>query len=232
MDYVQQVLLQLLATPSPVGRTDEVVQFIGEHLLDLGLELAVTRRGLLNGTLQGDRPGPDRAIVEHADTIGCMVTRLKENGRLQITQLGTHSARFAEGATVTIFTDHPGVTYTGTVLPLKSSGHQYGDEVDTQGVGWPLVEVRVDERVTDEAGLAALGLAVGDFVALDAQPHVTRSGFVRSRHLDDKAGLAAALGAVGRRRCPGRTAGQRPPARHHRGRGRPRRDEWPGHRRG
>ncbi len=196
MDYVQQVLLQLLATPRPVGRTDEVVQFIGEHLLDLGLELAVTRRGLLNGTLQGDRPGPDRAIVAHADTIGCMVTRLKENGRLQITQHGTHSARFAEGATVTIFTDHPGVTYTGTVLPLKASGHQYGDEVDTQGVGWPLVEVRVDERVTDEAGLAALGLAVGDFVALDAQPHVTRSGFVRSRHLDDKAGLAAALGAV------------------------------------
>ncbi len=161
MDYVQTVLLQLLATPSPVGRTDAVVQFIGERLLGLGVDLTITRRGLLNATLQGDRPGPDRAIVVHADTIGCMVTRLKENGRLQITQLGTHSARFAEGATVTIFTDDPRVTYTGTVLPLKSSGHQYGDEVDSQGVGWPLVEVRVDERVFNAEGLAALGMAVG-----------------------------------------------------------------------
>jgi putative aminopeptidase FrvX len=81
------------------------------------------------------------------------------------------------------------------VLPLKSSGHQYGDEVDTQGVGWPLVEVRVDEPVVDASSLAASGIQVGDFVALDANPVVTAAGFVKSRHLDDKAGIAAALGA-------------------------------------
>jgi peptidase M42 family hydrolase len=195
MDYVQEVLLHLLRTPSPTGRTDEVVQFIGEHLIDLGMDLSVTRRGLLNGVVSCDRTGPDRAIVVHADTIGCMVQRLKDNGRLEVTQLGTHSARFAEGAHVTIFTDSPGVTYTGTVLPLKSSGHNYGDEVDTQGVGWPIVEVRVDEPVYDADGLAALGLQVGDFVALDAQPVITPRGYVKSRHLDDKAGIAAALGA-------------------------------------
>ena len=195
MDYVQEVLLHLLRTPSPTGRTDEVVQFVGEHLLELGMQLSVTRRGLLNGVLACDRSGPDRAIVVHADTIGCMVQRLKDNGRLEVTQLGTHSARFSEGANVTIFTDTPGVTYTGTVLPLKSSGHNYGDEVDTQGVGWPIVEVRVDEPVEDADGLKALGLQVGDFVALDANPVITPKGYVKSRHLDDKAGIAAALGA-------------------------------------
>jgi peptidase M42 family hydrolase len=194
MAYVEEVLVHLLRTPSPTGRTDEVVQYVGELVMDLGMDLTVTRRGLLNATLPGLRTRPDRAIVVHADTIGCMVTRLKDNGRLEVTQLGTHSARFAEGAHVTIFTDADR-TYTGTVLPLKSSGHQYGDEVDTQGVGWPLVEVRVDEPVFDVAGLKALGLQVGDFVALDANPMLTASGFVKSRHLDDKAGIAAALGA-------------------------------------
>ncbi|HWG93676.1 MAG TPA: osmoprotectant NAGGN system M42 family peptidase, partial [Mycobacteriales bacterium] len=194
MDYVQEVLLHLLRTPSPTGRTDEVVQYVGEQLMDLGLDLSVTRRGLLNATLPGLRTRPDRAIAVHADTIGCMVTRLKDNGRLEVTQLGTHSARFAEGASVTIFTDS-GVVHTGTVLPLKSSGHQYGDEVDTQGVGWPLVEVRVDEPVCNAEGLAAIGLQVGDFVALDANPVITPAGYVKSRHLDDKAGIAAALGA-------------------------------------
>ena len=153
MDYVQDVLVHLLRTPSPTGRTDEVVQYVGELLLDLGMDLTVTRRGLLNATLPGRRTRPDRAIVVHADTIGCMVTRLKDNGRLEVTQLGTHSARFAEGAHVTIFTDSERI-HTGTVLPLKSSGHQYGDEVDTQGVGWPLVEVRVDEPVSDALGRA------------------------------------------------------------------------------
>jgi peptidase M42 family hydrolase len=194
MEYVQDVLIHLLRTPSPTGRTDEVVQYIGELLMDLGLDLTVTRRGLLNATLSGRRTRPDRAVVVHADTIGCMVTRLKDSGRLEVTPLGTHSARFAEGAHVTIFTD-AGRFLTGTVLPLKSSGHQYGDEVDTQGVGWPLVEVRVDEPVVDAASLAALGIQVGDFVALDANPVVTPAGFVKSRHLDDKAGIAAALGA-------------------------------------
>jgi peptidase M42 family hydrolase len=195
MEYVQEVLLHLLRTPSPTGRTDEVVQYIGELIMDLGMDLSVTRRGVLNATLAGRRSRPDRAIAVHADTIGCMVTRLKDSGRLEVAQLGTHSARFSEGAHVTIFPDRPGTTYTGTVLPLKSSGHQYGDEVDTQGIGWPLVEVRVDEPVCDVASLMSLGIQVGDFVALDANPIVTPAGYVKSRHLDDKAGIAAALGA-------------------------------------
>lgn len=195
MGYVKDTLLHMLRTPSPTGRTDQVVQYIGERLLELGLEVSVTRRGLLNATLQGGRPGPDRAVVVHADTIGAMVTRLKDNGRLEITPLGTHSARFAEGAHVTVFTDCHELGYTGTVLPLKSSGHQYGEEVDTQGIGWPLVEVRIDEPVSDAGDLVALGMHVGDFVAFDANPILASGGFVKSRHLDDKAGIAAALGA-------------------------------------
>jgi peptidase M42 family hydrolase len=200
MAFVQEVLVDLLRTPSPTGRTDAAVQYIGERLLDLGLDLKVTRRGLLNATMAGRRTRPDRAVVVHADTIGCMVERVKENGRLQVTQLGTHSSRFAEGAHVIIYTDDaavdsPGAMYTGTVLPLKASGHNYGDEVDTQGVGWPLVEVRIDEPTTTAEETAALGIRVGDFVALEANPVITPSGFVKSRHLDDKAGIAAALGA-------------------------------------
>ena len=37
---------------------------------------------------------------------------------------------------------------------------------------------------------------MGDFVALDSLPIVTDSGFVNARHLDGKAGVAAALGAL------------------------------------
>ncbi|MCW2605826.1 MAG: osmoprotectant system family peptidase [Frankiales bacterium] len=200
MAYVQEVMVDLLRTPSPTGRTDAVVQYVGERVLDLGLDLTVTRRGLLNATMAGRRTRPDRAVVVHADTIGCMVERIKDNGRLQLTQLGTHSARFAEGANVIIYTDDPtcgkpGHAYTGTVLPLKASGHNYGDEVDTQGVGWPLVEARIDELTETKEQTEALGIRVGDFVALEANPVITPTGFVKSRHLDDKAGIAAALGA-------------------------------------
>ncbi|MCU1374319.1 MAG: peptidase family protein, partial [Actinomycetia bacterium] len=198
MDYVQEVLVRLLRTPSPTGRTDQVMQLVGEQLVALGLEFELTRRGVIVAQLPGESgpTGADRTIVVHGDTIGCMVRQRKENGRLAIVPVGTHSARFAEGARVTIFVDDLDQRfYTGTVLPLLASGHRYGDEVDTQGVGWDQVEVRVDEDVVDAAGLAGLGIQVGDFVALDSTPEVTASGYVKARHLDDKAGIAAALGA-------------------------------------
>jgi peptidase M42 family hydrolase len=193
--WMLDLLLRLLRTPSPAGRTDAVMQLLGDELAELPVELAVTRRGSLLARLPGRSEGA-RAVVAHADTIGCMVRDLKPNGRLAIVPIGTHSSRFAEGCRVTILTDDAARTYTGTVLPLLASGHAYGDEVDVQPTGWDHVEVRVDESCADAADLAALGIAVGDFVALDSLPIVTDSGYVNARHLDGKAGVAAALGAL------------------------------------
>ncbi len=194
-EWTRELLLRLLLIPSPTGRTDQIMQFLGETLEELEIPFVLTRRGALLATLPGQLRSPARAVVVHSDTIGMAVRRLKPNGRLLPVPIGTHSARFSEGARVTIFTDDPAVTYAGTVLPLKASGHAYDDEVDTQGVGWDHVEIRVDEPVSSAEDLAALGINVGDFVAHHALPEITRSGFVKSRHLDDKAGVAAALAA-------------------------------------
>ncbi|OWY58881.1 peptidase M42, partial [cyanobacterium TDX16] len=112
-----------------------------------------------------------------------------------VSPIGTWSARFAEGGRVLVLTDDTDTNHTGTVLPLLASGHAFGDQVDTQGIGWDQVEVRIDEDVRSADDLAALGIQVGDFVAFDADPVVTSSGYVKSRHLDGKAGVAAALAA-------------------------------------
>jgi len=197
MGYLEEVLLQLLSTPSPSGRTDHIVQLVGDEMVRLGLPVELTRRGVLMAELAGADPeSPDRAVIAHADTLGCVVRALEPNGRLSVAPIGTYSARFVEGARVTIFVDDLHVTYTGTVLPHKASGHRYGNEIDTFPIGWPHVEVRVDEPVESVADLAALGINVGDFVALDAEPVITPSGYVKSRHLDDKAGVASVLAAV------------------------------------
>ncbi len=190
------VLVRLLRTPSPAGRTDAVMQLIGDLLAEVGVPFELTRRGSLVAELDGDSAPVERAIVVHADTVGCMVRSLKDDGRLAVIPVGTFSARFAEGARVTIFVEDPDRTYSGTVLPLLASGHAFGDRVDDQGIGWDHVEVRVDQEVSCRDDLAALGIQVGDFVALDANPEVTGSGFVVSRHLDGKAGVAAALAAA------------------------------------
>ena len=196
VEYLTSTMMELLRIPSPSGRTDAVMQAVGTHIDALGLPFDLTRRGILRATLRGRTDVVRRAVVVHADTIGLMVKRIKDTGRLEVVPVGSHSARFAEGAHVTIFTDDFDRVYTGTVLPLKSSGHTFGDEIDTQGVGWEVVEIRIDEPVESARDVLELGIEVGDFVALDAAPQLTRGGYVKSRHLDDKAGLAACLAAL------------------------------------
>ncbi|HTX97487.1 MAG TPA: osmoprotectant NAGGN system M42 family peptidase [Mycobacterium sp.] len=191
--WMIDTLLALLQTPSPTGRTDAVMQLIGDTLDDFGVPFSLTRRGALTAELAGKSATTDRALVVHADTIGCMVRSLKDNGRLELIPVGTFSARFAAGARVRIFSDDPEEFITGTIMPLKASGHRFGNEIDTQPTDWEHVEVRVDRKISSREDLLRLGLNIGDFVALIASPELTADGFIVSRHLDGKAGVAIAL---------------------------------------
>lgn len=193
-DYLKDILLQLLNISSPTGFTDQVALFVGEELERLGVPFELTRRGAIRATLKGKQRSPDRATVTHLDTLGAMVRELKDNGRLSIVMIGHWSARFAEGARVTIYTDSN--SYRGTILPLKASGHTYNEEIDTQPVSWENLEIRIDEKIANKAELEKLGFNIGDFVAVDTNPEITDSGFIKSRHLDNKAGVACQLAAI------------------------------------
>jgi peptidase M42 family hydrolase len=193
-EYLLDVLLRLLFTPSPSGYTDRVVHLVCEELERMDVPFELTRRGAIRATLKGEAERPNKAVVAHIDTLGAMVKALKPNGRLQLVPVGHWNSRFAEGARCTLFTDHG--QHRGTILPLKASGHTFGPEIDTQPTGWDYVEFRIDERVFNLEDLLRLGVHVGDFVAIDTSPEVTATGFINSRHLDDKAGAALLLAAT------------------------------------
>lgn len=192
--YMTQTLRDLLDIPSPTGMTDNIVRYVCGQLSALGIKQELTRRGAIRADLPGRRESPDRAVVGHLDTLGAMVKALKENGRLEVVPIGTWSPRFAEGARVTIYTDE-GRT-RGTILPLKASGHTYNTEIDDQPASWQNLEIRVDEKCARLQDLIALGFNVGDFISVDPRPEFLDNGFVNSRHLDDKAGVAAMLAAA------------------------------------
>lgn len=193
-EYLKKQLEDLLAIPSPTGYTDNIVRHVCRELERLGVEYDLTRRGAIRARLSGRQTTGARAIVSHLDTLGAQVKRLKENGRLELVPIGTWSARFAEGARATILSDNG--TYRGTILPLKASGHAFGDEVDQLPIGWPYVELRVDAYVRNDADLEHLQIAVGDIVSIDPQPEFLENGFIVSRHLDNKAGVAIMLAAL------------------------------------
>jgi peptidase M42 family hydrolase len=194
LDYLAEQLEELLAIPSPTTYTDNVVRYCGQELDRLGVPFEVTRRGAIRAVLRGKKRKPARAIAAHLDTLGAQVKQLKENGRLAVVPIGHWSARFAAGARCTIFAEQG--SYRGTILPLKASGHTYGEEVDEQPTDWANVEIRVDARSSNEDEAKKLGIDVGDIVAIDPQPEFLENGFICSRHLDDKAGVAVMLGAL------------------------------------
>lgn len=191
LEYLQKKLLHLLGIHSPTGYTDPIVRDVCGELDEMGIPYELTRRGAIRATLKGRENDPARAVVVHLDTIGAMTAGLKENGRLAVVPIGTWSPRFAEGARVSVFSE--GVIYRGTILPLKASGHVYNEQVDTQPVAWNNLEVRVDERVESRRDLERLGIRVGDFIGVDAQAEFLPNGFLVSRHLDNKAGVAMLL---------------------------------------
>jgi len=193
-DYLQTILTALLNIPSPSGYTDQIVHFVGEELERLGVPFELTRKGAIRALIEGEQSTPDRAVVAHLDTLGAMVKSIKENTRLGVSMIGHWSARFAEGARVTIFTDE--TTYRGTILPLKASGHTYNEEIDTQETSWDNLEVRIDEIVDSKEEVVAKGINIGDFIAIDPFPEITDSGYINSRHLDNKAGVASMLAAI------------------------------------
>jgi peptidase M42 family hydrolase len=191
-DYLIRHLENLLLIPSPTGMTDAAVGYVCRELDHLRIPYELTRRGAIRADIRGHRASPDRAIVTHLDTLGAIVKSIQPNGRPCIAPVGHWSARFAEGARCTIFSDD-GKTFRGTILPLKASGHTFGDGIDTQPISWSNLEVRLDEKVQTDKGAAGLGINVGDMIAIDSQPEFAPNGFINARHLDDKAGVAAVL---------------------------------------
>ncbi len=193
--YLRRVLENLLDIASPTGMTDQAVGYLCTELEELSIPYELTRRGAIRADLKGHQSSPDRAIVSHLDTLGAIVKGFhRANGWPRISPIGHWSARFAEGARVTVHSDGDRKT-TGTILPLKASGHTYGDEIDEQPSTWTNLELRLDARISNEDDVRAVGIHVGDIISVHPEPYFTDNGFICSRHLDDKAGVAAVMAA-------------------------------------
>jgi putative aminopeptidase FrvX len=194
--YLIEFLTTLLNIPSPTGYTDAAVQFVENSMRAFpALRFKRTHKGALiaawTGAETDDHP---RALTAHTDTLGAMIKEIKPNGRLKLTKIGGFAWNTIEGEGCTIFTSQ-GSAYRGSLLFTKPSAHVNGADVGDLKREDDNMEVRLDARTSSENDTLALGVAVGDFVAFDARVEVT-NGFVRSRHLDDKAGVACILSAV------------------------------------
>jgi len=188
-------LTELLNTPSPSGLTEPAIALTERTLAAIpGLKLSRTRKGALVATWTGERDDGPRALTAHVDTLGAMVKEVKSNGRLRLTRIGGFAWNTVEGEGVSVFSSG-GRQIRGTILFTKVSSHVFGDEENQLKREDSNIEVRLDARTLSEKETRDLGIEVGDFVVFDPRVEIT-GGFIRSRHLDDKACVAALVAAV------------------------------------
>ncbi|XJZ29067.1 M42 family metallopeptidase [Bacillota bacterium Lsc_1132] len=182
------LLKDLVSIPSPSGNTNEVIAFVEHFLKDLGIQTKRNRKGGLIATIEGEDSSRQRMLTAHVDTLGAMVKEIKANGRLKIDLIGGFKFNSIEGEYCQIETSS-GKTYTGTILMHQTSVHVYKDAGKAER-NQENIEVRIDEKVHNVEDVRGLGIEVGDFISFDPRVQITPSGFIKSRHLDDKASVA------------------------------------------
>lgn len=187
ISYIQS----LCAIPSPTGYTRQAEDFIISALTEMGFQPARSPKGTVLCTIGGE--GKKLLLSSHVDTLGAMVRSIKSSGRLAYTQIGGYNNSVIENENCLIHT-RSGKTYSGTFQNVHASRHVYGSTDNTNKTDDTL-EIVIDELVKTTQDVKDLGISAGDYVTFDPRIVYTDSGFIKSRHLDDKAssGILLAL---------------------------------------
>ena len=192
VDYMVEEIRKILAIDSPFGYTREVADYVMEEYKKLGYEPQLTVKGGILVAIGGRDKENAVQLEAHIDTLGAMVAEIKSNGRLRVTAVGGMNANNAEAENCKVITRFNG-SYEGTLQLINASIH-VNDEYDGIKRSYDSVEVILDENVKTKEDTEKLGIMTGDFVCFDPRTTVTKSGYIKSRFLDDKLSVGILLG--------------------------------------
>ncbi len=194
IDYIIKTLEDIVNIPSPSGFTKEVMEYVKGQAESFGLTCEYSNRGGLIIEVTGRENEESLLLSAHVDTLGAMVRSVSNDGLLRFSLVGGYTMNSVEGSYCKIHT-REGRIYTGTILSKSPSVHSY-DDAKTLERSERNMEIRIDEMIKNKNDVAALGISNGDYISFDPKFEYTESGFIKSRHLDDKASVAVLLGLL------------------------------------
>ena len=192
VNFAVEKAMELLAIDSPTGYTRAAEDFVLREFSALGYSAQRTVKGGILIDLGGKNTDDALLLEAHADTLGGMVAEIKGSGRLRIVNVGGLNANNTEAENCRVVTKFDGI-YEGTLQLCNASLHVNGDYGSTQRK-WDTVEVVLDEKVNSADDVKKLGISVGDFVCFEPRTRLTKSGYIKSRFLDDKLSVGILLG--------------------------------------
>ena len=190
LNYILDELKKIMAIDSPSGFTRKAADYIMQQLREFGFEPELTRKGCVLCCLGGE--GSPVVFSAHIDTLGGMVSEVKNNGRLKLTRIGGMNANNAECENARVYT-RDGKVFEGCFQMNNPSVHVNG-EYDSQKRSYDNMELVLDENVFSADETQKLGIATGDYVCFDPRTRITETGYIKSRFLDDKLSAAILMG--------------------------------------
>lgn len=194
LNYVKGLVNKVFLTDSPTGFSENVDKVILEELEKLGYKASLTNKGNIKLFIEGRDTSKTVATSAHVDTLGLMVRSINSDGTLSVTNVGGPSIPTLDGEYCKIITRDNKV-YTGTILCKESSVHVYADAKSAPRNLDTLI-VRIDEVVKNREDVLALGISNGDYICYDPKTVITKSGFLKSRFIDDKGSVIGILGVL------------------------------------
>lgn len=193
ISYIVDTIEKLVNIPSPSGFTKQVMAFVEQEAGKFGYSSEYTNKGGLIITV----PGKTKSVIglsAHVDTLGAMVRSITGSGTLKLVSVGGFMMQTIEASYCKIHT-RAGNVYEGTILTTQPSVHTF-DDARTQDRTEKNMEVRIDEMVSSKEDVEKLGICAGDYISFDAGFRHLENGYIKSRHLDDKASVAVLLGIL------------------------------------
>ena len=190
--YILEETAALLAIDSPSGMTHAAAEHVAARFVALGYHCEITRKNGVFVQLGGKDQDNALLLEAHMDTLGGMVAQIKSNGRLKITNIGGMNANNAETENCRVITKS-GAVYEGTAQLCNASIHVNGEYNDVKRT-FDTIEIVLDEDVKSAEDVKKLGVRNGDYVCFDPRTRITKSGYIKSRFLDDKLSVGILLG--------------------------------------
>lgn len=192
VDYIVKQTEDILAIDSPTGFTANAAKHLIAEYEKLGFKPELTTKGGVLVDLGGSNADDAILIEAHMDTLGGMVSKIKANGNLEITPLGGFNPNNGESENCRIY-NRDGEIYEGT-LQLNNASVHVNDDYSSTTREFNCMEVVIDEEVSSADDTKKLGIMIGDIVAFEPRTRVTKSGYIKSRFLDDKLSVGILLG--------------------------------------
>ena len=193
--YGQRILEEtaaLLAIDSPSGMTQAAADHVMARFEALGYACERTRKDGVLVHLGGEDAQDGLLLEAHMDKLGGMVCRIKDIGRLKITNIGGLNPNNVERENCRVVT-RGGRVIEGTAQLCNASIHVNGNYSEEKRT-FDTLEIVLDEDVKNAEDVKRLGVRVGDYVCFDPRTRITESGYIKSRFLDDKLSVGILLG--------------------------------------